>query len=61
MITHTDNLLIIFFPGSEDVQTAFWKKSFKHIKTQHIENSEEMEHNFLMTPFKQRFFFSVFL
>jgi len=46
MITHTDNPLNVFFPGSEDVQTAFWKKSFKHTRTQHTENSEETEHKF---------------
>lgn len=46
MITHTHIALIIFFPSSQDVQTAFWKKSFKHIKIQHTENSEIIKHFF---------------
>lgn len=50
MITHTDNPLIIFFPGSEKMWTAFWKRSFKHIEyAQHIESLKETKHNFLNT------------
>lgn len=64
-ITHTDNPLIIFLPGSENAQTASWKKSFTHIKTQYIENSEENRcvyiYIFLKAHNLDKDFFNVFM